>query len=186
MKQHESHSLSYLSQLVNLLHSLNHTEIDDCVDTITDYVDSDNRIFTCGNGGSATTASHYVTDWAKMTFLHTDRKINISCLSDNIGLVTAYANDIDYKEIFAEQLKYSAKPNDLLIVVSGSGNSPNIINALIQAKKMEMRTLGVLGFDGGKAKELCDYHFHVKSFDMQLCEDLHLIFGHIVMKALTT
>ena len=106
MKQHESQSLTYLSQLVNLLHSLNHTEIDACVDTITDYVDSDNRIFTNGNGGSATTASHYVTDWAKMTFLHTDRKLN------NYQIILDLLRHTPttlITRIFAEQLKYSAK-----------------------------------------------------------------------------
>lgn len=184
MSQHNNQSSTYLDHLSQLLQTLDRSEIDDCVNTITSYVNSDNHIFTCGNGGSATTASHYVTDWAKMTFLRTDRTLRTTCLSDNIGLVTAYANDIDYGSIFAEQLKYSAKCNDLLIVVSGSGNSTNIINALVQAKNMGMRTLGVVGFNGGKAKELCDHYFHVNSSDMQLCEDVHLIFGHIVMKAL--
>ncbi|MBI4888119.1 MAG: SIS domain-containing protein [Acidobacteria bacterium] len=142
------------------------------------------QIITCGNGGSAYAASHYITDWNKMVNLATGRKVRGLSLCDNIGIVTAFANDIAYDEVFAGQLKAILEPGDLVIAVSGSGNSRNVVRAVEYANGAGAVTLAIVGYDGGALKRLARHSVWVPSFDMQLCEDLHLMFGHMVMKAL--
>jgi D-sedoheptulose 7-phosphate isomerase len=142
------------------------------------------KIITCGNGGSASTASHYITDWNKMVNLATGKKFRGVCLSDNVGLITAYGNDLTYADVFAGQVDALMDEGDLLVAVSGSGNSPNILKAIEATRCAGGKVLGVVGYDGGKMKPLCDHSVWVPSFDMQLCEDVHLMFGHMVMKTL--
>lgn len=142
------------------------------------------KIITCGNGGSASTASHYITDWNKMVNLATGKKFRGVSLCDNVGLITAYGNDISYTDVFAGQIDALMDEGDLLVAVSGSGNSPNVIKAIESARSAGGRVLGVVGYDGGKMMPLCDHSVWVPSFDMQLCEDVHLMFGHMVMKTL--
>lgn len=144
-----------------------------------------NKIITCGNGGSAYTASHYITDWNKMVQIATSKPFKGISLCDNIGLITAFGNDFSYDEVFSGQLKSILDKDDLLIVVSGSGNSPNVIKALDYANSVGADTLAIVGFDGGKALEKAKFSFWVNSNDMQICEDVHLMFGHLVMKKLT-
>ena len=137
-----------------------------------------------GNGGSAHNASHFITDWAKMSNTEKSIKLKGMCLNDNIGMITAYANDINFEDIFTGQLKIYLQKDDLVIVVSGSGNSQNIINALDYANNNNATTLAFLGYDGGKAISIAQNHILVPSFDMQICEDIHLKIGHIIMKFL--
>lgn len=154
------------------------------VDLIKQKFEQGKKIITCGNGGSALTASHYITDWNKMVNLATGKKFRGISLCDNIGLITAYGNDISYDEIFAGQLKAIMDEGDLLVAISGSGNSPNVVKAVAYANSIGGDTLAVVGYDGGKVKELSKAAVWVESFDMQLCEDVHLMFGHLVMKTL--
>ena len=142
------------------------------------------KIITCGNGGSASTASHYITDWNKMVNLATGKKFRGVSLCDNIGLITAYGNDLSYADVFSGQIDALMDEGDLLVAVSGSGNSPNVLKAIEAARLAGGVILGVVGYDGGKMMPLCDHSVWVKSFDMQLCEDVHLMFGHMVMKNL--
>lgn len=142
------------------------------------------KIITCGNGGSASTASHYITDWNKMVNLATGKKFRGVSLCDNIGLITAYGNDLSYDDVFSGQLAALMDEGDLLIAVSGSGNSPNVLKAVEYANANGGHTLAVVGYDGGKLKKLAHDSVWVPSFDMQLCEDVHLMFGHMVMKTL--
>jgi D-sedoheptulose 7-phosphate isomerase len=142
------------------------------------------KILTCGNGGSASTASHYITDWNKMVNLATGKKFRGVCLCDNVGLITAYGNDLSYADVFAGQVDAMMDEGDLLVAVSGSGNSPNVLKAIEAARRAGGKVLGVVGYDGGKMKPICDHSIWVKSFDMQLCEDVHLMFGHMVMKTM--
>jgi D-sedoheptulose 7-phosphate isomerase len=146
--------------------------------------DRGKKIITCGNGGSASTASHYITDWNKMTNLATGKKFRGVSLCDNVGLITAYGNDLSYADVFSGQVDAIMDEDDLLIAVSGSGNSPNIIKAIEAARRARGQVLGVVGYDGGKMMPMCDHSVWVPSFDMQLCEDVHLMFGHMVMKTL--
>jgi D-sedoheptulose 7-phosphate isomerase len=154
------------------------------IDMVREAFDSGNKIITCGNGGSASTASHYITDWNKMVNLATGRKFRGVSLCDNVGLITAYGNDLAYAEVFAGQVNALMDEGDLLVAISGSGNSPNVIRAVESARQVGGKILGVVGYDGGKLKPLCDHNVWVNSFDMQLCEDVHLMFGHMVMKTL--
>lgn len=160
------------------------SSIQSAIELIREKFDAGKKIITCGNGGSASTASHYITDWNKMVNLATGRKFRGICLCDNVGLMTAYANDISYDEVFAGQLRAVLDPGDLVVAVSGSGNSPNVLRAVEYANEAGGDTLAVVGYDGGKLLPLCGKGFLVPSFDMQLCEDVHLMFGHLVMKTL--
>ena len=160
-------------------------QIEKCFEIISSAQNTDKTIFTCGNGGSASTASHYVTDWTKMAKEKKSSILKSFCLNDNIGLITAYANDIDYESIFEKQIEIYGNSGDILIVVSGSGNSSNIVNALHAARKRDMKSIAIVGYDGGKAAKICDCLVHIPSFDMQICEDIHLMLGHFIMKRLT-
>lgn len=154
------------------------------VDLVESKFRAGKKIFTCGNGGSASTASHYITDWAKMVNLATGEKFRGFSLCDNIGMITAFANDISYDEVFSGQLRAVMDEGDLLVAVSGSGNSPNVLRAVEYANSIGADTLAVVGYDGGKLMPLCKQAVWVPSFDMQMCEDVHLMFGHMVMKTL--
>jgi D-sedoheptulose 7-phosphate isomerase len=175
---------NYLAAQRHLAEKLDVGAFEAAVAVVKAAFDSGRQIITCGNGGSAHTASHYVTDWNKMVNLATGRKLRGICLCDNIGIVTAFANDIAYEEVFAGQLKSILEPDDLLIAVSGSGNSANVVKAVEYANSAGANTLAVVGYDGGRLKQIARRAVWVPSFDMQLCEDVHLMFGHMVMKTL--
>jgi D-sedoheptulose 7-phosphate isomerase len=175
---------NYLSSHVSLLQKLDVDGFQKGIDMVRAAFEGGNKILTCGNGGSASTASHYITDWNKMVNLATGKKFRGLCLCDNVGLITAYGNDLSYADVFAGQVDAVMDEGDLLITVSGSGNSPNVLKAIDAARRAGGKVLGVVGYDGGKMKSLCDHSVWVRSFDMQLCEDIHLMFGHMVMKTL--
>lgn len=142
------------------------------------------QIICFGNGGSALTAQHYVTDWNKSIFMATGTSFRGRCLTENMGLVTAYSNDNSYQDIFIEQLKNILEPNDLLIGISGSGNSENVLRAIEFGNQQGCMTLGLCGFDGGKLKDLAKHSVLAPIHDMQVAEDIHFTFGHLVMQAL--
>jgi D-sedoheptulose 7-phosphate isomerase len=175
---------NYIEQHNYVIENLNHQEIDDAINLIKNTMKAGKRIAICGNGGSAVAASHYITDWNKMVYNHTGLRFNGICLSDNIGLVTAYSNDQSYNDIFSEQVKNLLHKDDLLITLSGSGNSRNVIKATILANEMHVNTLTICGFDGGELKKVSKSVVWIRSNDMQLCEDAHTVFGHMVMKSL--
>lgn len=154
------------------------------IELIRSKFEAGRKIITCGNGGSAYTASHYVTDWNKMVNLATGKKFRGMSLCDNVGLLTAFGNDVSYDEVFAGQLRTMLDPGDLLIAVSGSGNSPNVLRAVEYANEADADSLAIVGYDGGHLKTIAKSSVWVRSFDMQLCEDVHLMFGHMVMKTL--
>ena len=154
------------------------------MDLIESVWKSGKQIIVLGNGGSSMTALHMVTDWNKSIFLKTGIHFRGRTLIDNIGLVMAYANDISFSDIFVEQLKNILLPGDLVIAISGSGNSENVIKAVEYANLNSALTLSLTGFDGGKLKLISKNNFWVKVDDMQLAEDMHSIFGHIVMQRL--
>lgn len=175
---------SYFDQLTRLIGKLDLTAVEDAISLIRSAWMDKRKILVCGNGGSALTASHYINDWNKMAFLSSGRPFRGTSLSDNMGLMTAYSNDISYEDVYSEQLKNLMDAGDLVITVSGSGNSENVVRAVKYANENGGVTLAICGYDGGKVKKLAQHCLHVPSFDMQLCEDLHFVFGHMVMKAL--
>jgi D-sedoheptulose 7-phosphate isomerase len=179
-----SFSESYLDRLQECLESIDRPSIDSAIELIRTTWTNGGQIISLGNGGSAMTALHYMTDWTKMIYLATGRQFRGRSLVDNMGLLTAYANDTSYADVFSEQLKAVASPGDLVIAISGSGNSPNVIRAIEMAHSLGCETLGLCGFNGGRLRELAKNVVWVNVQDMQLSEDVHAIFGHMVMKAL--
>ena len=175
---------NYIEQYNLVIQNLDQKEIQNAITLIRNTIKKEKRVAVCGNGGSAVAASHYITDWNKMVYAHTGLKFNGICLSDNIGLITAYSNDLSYDEVFSEQVKNLLHEGDLLITLSGSGNSKNVVKASLTAKEMHVNTLTICGYDGGRLKEVSDHSVWIRSNDMQLCEDAHTVFGHMVMKSL--
>ena len=175
---------NYFSAHQELFSKIDSSSISTAINLIEKKFKEGRKVITCGNGGSASTASHFITDWNKMINIATGKKFRGVSLCDNVGLITAYGNDISYDQIFSGQLQAIMDEKDLLIVVSGSGNSVNIIKALEYANSIGACTLAILGYDGGGARKISKYSVLVPSFDMQLCEDIHLMFGHMVMKSL--
>lgn len=140
-------------------------------------------IFLAGNGGSASAASHFGQDLAKGTLssMDADKRFRVVPLTDNIGYITALANDEGYESIFEQQLRNLARPGDVLVAISGSGNSPNILRAVEYANARGMTTIGVSGFDGGRLRGQVDLEVHVPIEDMGMCEALHGVIFHYAM-----
>jgi D-sedoheptulose 7-phosphate isomerase len=140
------------------------------------------NIFLCGNGGSAGNAIHMANDFIYGAGTRYGIGMRVEALSANSAVITCLANDLGYDHIFAEQLRVKGNHGDVLIVLSGSGNSPNVVQALQTANSLGMTTFAVLGFSGGKCKELAQHPLHFPMDDMQIAEDIQLIIGHICMQ----
>lgn len=179
-----SPSAAYLDNLASCIDALDRSAIDNGVRLVREAWENKRQVITLGNGGSAMTALHFVTDWNKMVFMATGKPLRGRSLVDNMGLITAYANDLSYADVFGEQIKNLAEPGDLVIAISGSGNSENVIRAVSAANAIGCETLGLCGFTGGRLKAAAKHSVWVNVQDMQLTEDVHAIFGHIVMKSL--
>jgi D-sedoheptulose 7-phosphate isomerase len=141
---------------------------------------NEKQVFILGNGGSASTASHMAADLAKNTIRPNMRRFRVLSLNDNTALLTALANDLGYENVFSEQLKNLIQPGDLLIGVSASGNSDNVLQAIRYAQHQCAEAVGILGFQGGAAAELVDLAIVVPSNHYGVIEDVHLIINHIV------
>lgn len=143
---------------------------------------SGNSIYLCGNGGSAGNAIHLANDFLYGAGLQNGGGLRVEALTANSAVITCLANDLGYEEIFSEQLRVKANPGDVLIVLSGSGNSPNVVKALQCGNSLGMKTFAVLGYSGGKCKEIAQTPIHFEIDDMQISEDLQLIVGHMCMR----
>ena len=146
--------------------------------------DKKNTIFTIGNGGSASTASHFVSDLLKTCITHKTNRFQAISLVDNNPVILAWSNDISYDKIFLEQLKNFLKKNDIVIGFSGSGNSQNVIDALKYAKKNNAFCIGFTGENGGKMKKLCDICIKIPSNDMLSIESQHLLLCHCIVDSI--
>lgn len=175
---------NYLRRLTRVIETINYAAFETAIELIRAAWIDGRQVIVFGNGGSALTAEHYVTDWNKGIYMATGRPFRGVCLSENMGLVSAYANDLSYEDIFEAQLKPMMGRRDLVIGISGSGNSENVLRGIRYAKENEGVTLGVTGYDGGKLRGLATHAICAEVRDMQLSEDIHLIFGHMVMRAL--
>jgi len=144
--------------------------------------DNKKTIYLCGNGGSAGNAIHLANDFLYGAGLTRGIGLRIESLSANAAVLTCLANDIGYEEVYAEQLRVKANSGDVLVVFSGSGNSPNVVRALQMGNKLGMETFAILGFSGGKCKEVAKHPLHFAINDMQIAEDLQLIIGHMIMQ----
>ena len=142
-------------------------------------------IYICGNGGSAGNAIHLANDFLYGAGKRNGGGLRVEALSANAAVITCLANDTGYENIYAEQLKVKARAGDVLIVLSGSGNSPNIVKALEIGNSIGMTTFAVLGFTGGQCKTVAQHPIHFEIDDMQIAEDLQLIVGHMCMQWLS-
>ena len=175
---------TYLAKLGKLLDTLDRGQIDNAVAVIADAWQAGRQIITLGNGGSSMTALHFINDWNKSIFMSSGKPFHGRTLVDNMGLVMSYGNDVSFQDIFVEQLKNVFQKGDLVIAISGSGNSENVIRAVRYANENQGVTLGLCGYRGGKLKDLARHVVWADVDDMQLSEDAHAIFGHIVMQKL--
>jgi D-sedoheptulose 7-phosphate isomerase len=140
----------------------------------------DKQVFIVGNGGSAATASHLACDLGKNTISPNRQRFRVTSLNDNMSLVSAIANDLGYEHVFSEQLKNLIRPGDVLISITGSGNSLNIVNAMEYARERAATNVALLGFDGGRAIRLADEYVLIPVEDYGVIEDLHLVLDHIL------
>jgi D-sedoheptulose 7-phosphate isomerase len=176
----------YLSELSSILDKTNEEQVEIFIDLLNKAYHDDKMIFVIGNGGSAATASHFAQDLAKGTRnnINQGKRFRALSLTDNVSFITALANDDGYDIIYEQQLRTFARPGDLLIAISGSGNSPNIIKAVNWANSNDLITIGVTGFDGGKLKNICKYSVHVPLNDMFITESIHSIIFHYIITRL--
>lgn len=182
-----SNSLSaYLSDLKGVLDNLPLEQISQAADILFECYQADHTVFTFGNGGSGALASHLVADLGKGTHfpgpkeLAAVRRLKALAVTDNMPMVTAWANDTDYEDVFMRQIENFLQPGDVALAISGSGNSPNVLRALEYARNAGATTIGLGGFGGGKMKELLDCPIIVPSNNMQRVEDAHVIIGHMI------
>ena len=175
----------YINNLKKVISSKDfEKKIDITYDVLLEVWRKNKNIFICGNGGSAANAIHIANDFLYGLGKRNKRGAKIEALPANSSVITCLANDLSYEKIFSEQLKTKGSTGDLLIVLSGSGNSKNLISAIKEAKKLRIKTLSILGFSGGKCKKLSDISIHNPIRDMQISEDLQMIILNICMQRL--
>ena len=154
------------------------------LDAMLEAHQNEGTIYVCGNGGSATTASHMANDYNKGVSEYVEKKFRFYSLTDNAATMMSIANDINYDEIFRFQLQGRLRENDLVIGISGSGNSKNVVNALSYAKEQGVKTVALCGYNGGKMKEIADVSFHVRLNNIQIVEDMQMILNHLLMNVI--
>ena len=172
----------YLNDIIRILGEIkaNNADFFDKLATIFIEARQDNRkIFFCGNGGSASTASHFTSDLAKGTIVEGVPRFKVLSLADNIPQMLAWGNDSCYEDIFVEQLKNLMEPGDVVVGISGSGNSENVLRAISYANENDGTTVGITGFDGGKIKDMVDLCLIVPVHNMQKTEDIHMLVDHL-------
>ena len=172
--------IEYISDLKALLEKMPVEDIHRVVSLLEKTRESKGHVFIFGNGGSAATASHFACDLSKGAISEGKRRIKAFALTDNVHLLTAWANDTSYDMVFSEQMKNYIEPGDVVIAISGSGNSPNVLNGINVAREKGAITVGFIGFSGGKLKDLVDVHVIAPVDNMERAEDVHLLFEHII------
>lgn len=185
MHDYKNELLQYIELEKRTLDSLPIEAINDVMNLLEQARIQRKRIFICGNGGSATTASHFECDFNKGISYEQELKYDIECLNDNIPMMMAIANDIGYDDIFVVPLKNKLKKGDVVIGISGSGNSENVIRAFYYANEAGAETVALTGYSGGKLKKLAKYNIHISVDNMQITEDIHLVLNHMMMYILS-
>lgn len=175
---------NYVSQLQQTLNQLPNDRIVQVIDLLHSARLAGRKIFIMGNGGSASTATHFVCDLAKNTRKEGWPHYKVIGLADNMAIFSAYANDEGYENVFAQQLANLVMPQDIVIGISASGHSKNVLNAMLLAKSQDATTIGFTGFDGGRLSSMVDINIHVNSNIIEHVEDIHLVLEHMIVKAL--
>lgn len=172
---------SYVDKEVEVLKSLDLNKINEALNLLEETMEAEKNIYIFGNGGSAATVSHFQNDFNKGVSEYTEKKFRFMCLNDNVATLMAIANDIGYDEVFRFQLKGKLQEGDIVVAISGSGNSKNVLNAVEYARSCGNKIIGLTGYSGGKLLELSDISLHVPVNSMQITEDLHMVFDHLMM-----
>ena len=184
MKDYTDKINAYYDSLRATIDKIDRGEINRAMEALKQARDNRKYIFIMGNGGSASTASHFAGDFNKGLSLNRDKRFRFVCLNDNAATVLSLANDVAYDAIFVEQLKNFLSEGDIVMAISGSGNSKNVVRAVEYAKEKGNTVLGLTGYSGGELKKLSDIKLHIPIDDMQVVEDLHMVFDHLIMSIL--
>ena len=175
-----SHVITYLDTLRHVLDELPLADVEKALQIFEDVYNRNGTVFICGNGGSAATASHWVCDFSKGSIATGARRFKMISLNDNLPMLSAYANDVSYDHIFAEPLRTYAVQGDALVLITASGNSPNILEAAKTAREIGVTSIGLIGFGGGKLASLVDHQITVQCREYGPVEDLHMILDHVI------
>ncbi len=170
----------YKAELLKTIDTIDLGKVNQAIEWLRDARDNARRIFVCGNGGSASTASHFACDMVKGASYERPSRFRIMALTDQLPTITAYANDVGYDCVFAEQLKNFAEPGDVFIAISGSGNSPNVVRAMEYANQAGCRTIALTGRDGGRLGPLAQLNIQAPVPHMGRIEDAHMIVCHMI------
>lgn len=176
----EDYIKKYLKGVSGLMADIPVEEIEEAAEMVLRCCSQGNKVFIIGNGGSAATASHFCCDLSKGTQVSGAKKIKAVALTDNVSLITAWANDTSYENVFSEQLAPLVEKNDILLAISGSGSSSSIIKAVQVAKNAGALTIGLAGFDGGALKKIADFCLVIPGDNIQQIEDVHLVLCHLI------
>jgi D-sedoheptulose 7-phosphate isomerase len=169
----------YLANISTAISSIDQNSLEDLIEVLKTARDSGATIYTMGNGGSASTASHWVNDLVKGASYQKSKRFRVMCLNDSVPTQTAYSNDVAYEQSLVEPLKNFLRPNDVVIAISGSGNSENVIKAIEYANEAGAKTVGLTGRDGGKLGTLVGLEINVPEQHMGRIEDIHMMITHI-------
>ena len=172
----------YLETLQDCWSKVSLLDLQDAVSSVRKTLLAGDKVLIVGNGGSSATASHFVNDWVKGLSQTAGKPIRALSLTDNTPTVSALANDLNYESIFSHQIQTWGVPGDTFLCISGSGKSKNIIEAAKSAKRLNLKVIGLIGFSGSELEKLCDISFVCNIDDMQIIEDMHMSFGHMVLR----
>lgn len=176
------HLKAYRKRLNQGLDVMNLTHVQEMAEVLQAAWKSGARVFICGNGGSAANAMHMANDFLYGIARNGGKGLRVNALPADTSILTCLANDVSYDQVFSMQLATHGRAGDVLIVLSGSGNSKNVVEALKEAKNLGMRSCAILGYSGGACLKLADLSVHVAIDDMQVAEDVQLIVGHMIMR----
>ncbi len=175
-----SYPVQYKTALVEALDCIDTKLVEQAIEWFREARAESKHIFVCGNGGSASTASHFTCDIVKGASYNRDRRFRIMALADSLPTLTAYSNDLSYEHIFIEQLKNFAQKGDLVMCISGSGNSPNVVRAMEYANSIGCKTIALTGRDGGRLGPLAQLNIQVSVPHMGRIEDAHMVVCHMI------
>ncbi len=171
---------AYRTELQKTIELIDSAKVETAIEWFREAREKNNTIFTAGNGGSASTASHFACDIVKGASYQRDSRFRIMALTDSLATLTAYSNDVSYDAVFEQQLRNFARPGDIFMAISGSGNSPNVLRAMEYANEAGCKTLALTGRDGGKLGKLAQLNIQVPVQHMGRIEDAHLIICHMI------
>ncbi|MCI1245221.1 MAG: SIS domain-containing protein [Bacilli bacterium] len=172
----------YYQREANTIKKLDTKQLNEAMNALLTAYESNSNVYVFGNGGSSATASHMVCDFNKGACSEVEKRFRFICLNDNIPSLMAIGNDVGFENVFYYQLENKLTKNDVILAISGSGNSKNVIKAVEYAKSQGCTIIGMTGYNGGKLDELSDFHLHAPIDDMQITEDLHMSFDHMIMQ----